>query len=343
MAGLYCTLVLLSGCGSHERPKSPLTPRQIDEAVAIVAGRDLVGAEVVVGHNGKVVLDRTFGNASYDPTVKVSAATRFWIGSITKQFTAAAVMRLVDRHMLSLDDTLDQLLPDEPWHRAITVRELLQHTSGLSTEGGYATLGQLAKRPLQSKPGTRWAYNNNGYILLGKIIEAKTGAPLAQALYQEVHGIWPDATRDDVVCHSSKDAVAYIPASHQKAQMQPPSNWGGAGTMCATGAELVRWSAALRSGHVVSKSSWKQMTTPSTPSLAIHRPYGFALYLDHDTVWHDGFYASDDQRAGFTSYLGRTANGDDIAVLLNTLGDGYAQRIARDLLSQMTSTRSSAR
>ena len=164
----------------------------------LMAKRHIPGVSVAVVKDGKVVLAKGYGLASVELGVPATADTVYQLASVTKTFTATAIMMLAREGKLSLDDRITERLPDLPkaWHD-VTVRHLLSHTSGIksytsvkdfhkSTRKDFARreiLDLVAKEPLEFKPGEKWNYTNTGYFLLGMLIEKV----VRQAL-RRVHG-----------------------------------------------------------------------------------------------------------------------------------------------------------
>jgi len=179
----------------------------IDALVATRAQRPTFsGLSVAVAQRGELVFEKAYGLADEEFDVPANSATMFRIGSVTKQFTAALVMRMVERGKLSLDDTLDKFVPQFPLHtspagRAVTVRQLLNHTSGIPS---YTDVGEewaskwplelsheelfalVAGKPFDFEAGTSWSYNNTGYYLLGMVLEKVSGKSYAQLVQDEV-------------------------------------------------------------------------------------------------------------------------------------------------------------
>src|SRR5688572_8973342 len=170
-------------------------------ATAAVAEQRTAGVSVAVVKNGRTVLAKGYGFADLENDVPATPETVYRIGSVTKQFTAAGIMRLMEQGKLSLDDTLQKFLPDFPTQgNRVTVRHLLNHTSGIRS---YTSLGPkwqrvmrldlapdsmvalFANEPFDFKPGDAYRYNNSGYFLLGVIIEKLSGKPYGQYLQDE--------------------------------------------------------------------------------------------------------------------------------------------------------------
>lgn len=265
-------------------------------AAAVVRGRD-----TLVMHG--------WGYADVETATPVTPGTVFRIGSITKQFTSALVMRLVERGTLSLDDTLGKLVPTVPalWRR-VTLRQLLNHTSGIHNytasrkwqprwreDMSPDTIVSLVRDDtLDFSPGTKWSYDNTGYVLLGMVLDRATHVP------------YPTLVRDSLAAPLGLTSTEYcwerpiIPhralgydrvgkglLNTQYLSMTQPY---AAGALCSTVGDLVRWTAALSSGRVVSPASYAAMTHPTGAAAGAH--YGFGLVVDtmagHRRIHHDG-------------------------------------------------------
>jgi CubicO group peptidase (beta-lactamase class C family) len=168
-----------------------------------VASGAIPGMTVAVARNGEVVFVRGYGRADVEAGAPAGPETVYGITSITKQFTAALVMRLVDAGRISLDDPVTKYLPDYPAQgRTVTIRHLLNHTSGISPMRGtsaveeagwysrdlsYAEMVErFGRQPFEFEPGTRHAYNNFAYYLLGEIVGRVAGMPYARYVEREL-------------------------------------------------------------------------------------------------------------------------------------------------------------
>ena len=176
------------GSGLHLRPRRL---RRQSLAAAYPAGQP--GAAAIVVEDGKVVLRKGYGMANLELGVPDSPEMVFELGSVTKQFTAAAILLLQERGKLSVEDDITKYLPDFPTHgQTITIEHLLTHTSGIPSYTGlpewFAKIREDLKpadvialfkdKPLEFNPGERWAYDNSGFFLLGAIIEKVSGQEL---------------------------------------------------------------------------------------------------------------------------------------------------------------------
>jgi len=336
---LAAALVTLGACGPGSDKADVALVAEIDAlaAEALEAG-PLAGVSIAFGRNGRTVVSKGYGLADMGQGLPATADTVYPIASLTKQFTAAAVLQLVEAGRLSLDADLTTLLPDFPMQgRHVTVRHLLNHTSGLKNHtdlpGGrgepgmtrQAVVNLIAAQPFDFEPGERFSYTNSGYLLLGLVIEKVTGASYAS--YLEEHVFEPAGLRRTSYCpdepERSGQARGYEVSrgtlvEAQLIEMAVPFAAGG---LCSTVGDLLTWGEALRGGRVISDASYRMMTTPTELADGTTVPYGFGLMMQplqgHAAVFHDG--AID----GFMSRL--TFFSDDsasIAILANTFSEG---------------------
>lgn len=271
---LLC-LLLAAACGRRE------PCRRMDQVVQAHVKAEQFSGAVLVARGGRVLLERGYGDAEREWQVPNTPATRFRLASITKQFTAAAILLLAERGKLDLEAPLKKYFTDAPpaWD-AVTVLELLNHTSGIpdylsapdyaATKALPATpqqlLARFRDRPLDFAPGTRWAYSNSGYVLLGLLIEKLGGMSYADFLSQNIFE--PLGMRDS----GYDDGQAVIPrlASGYRrgygpivpAQFRHQSTLYAAGGLYSTTGDLLRWDRALYGGKLLSATSLKKMTTP---------------------------------------------------------------------------------
>lgn len=303
-----------------------------------LAEPEAVGFSIGVAQRDRVLLAKGYGLADLEFEAAADADTMFRIGSVTKQFTAALVLRAAERQRLSLDDPLDRFVPTFPLQgRKVTIRHLLNHSSGIPS---YTSLGPawqktiplelshdellalVAGRAFDFEPGTGFAYNNTGYYLLGMVLERVHDASFAGIVQQELClPLGLTRTRYD----SNKDLIrnraqGYVLVAGKPANDDPlgMSQPGAAGALLSTGGDLVRWSMALARGKVVSPASYAAMTTPFVvDGRSTH--YGFGLMLgdvaDLPCVLHGGGIH------GFNSILLHVPQHDlHVAVISNSEG-----------------------
>lgn len=243
------------------------------------------GVSVAVVRGGRdTLVHRGYGVADVENGVPATPETVYPIASLTKTFTAAAVMLLAEEGRLSLDDPVGRHLPGLPagW-RAIPIRQLLNHTSGvpahpvLLRDGAMtpdSVLALAGKEPAEFAPGTRWEYSNVGYLVLGRLIEKVSGEPYAR--YVETKLLRPLGLASTRYCgaepmpgYVQRDTGVARAAGHNLRVVF------AAGALCSTVGDLAAWSHALATGRVVRPESWVRMTTPEGASTG----YGYGLIV----------------------------------------------------------------
>jgi CubicO group peptidase (beta-lactamase class C family) len=261
---------------------------------------EFVGLSVAVARGDDIVVERGFGIADVEWNLPVDASTVFGIGSITKQFTAASIMKLVEEGKLGLEDPLSQFLPNfETGGRTVTIRQLLNHTSGIPD---YATLEYWQKTsrldlsqgevlnlikgvPFHFEPGTSWRYSNTNYRLLGMIIEKLRNRPLGDVLRDEFFTPFglthTQAWSDAIIPHRAQgywfDADAQTLANGDTIGSAAA---GGQGGLSSTAGDLIRWQIALTNGRAVSPDAFQQMITSAAKIGQGETEYGFGLLIE---------------------------------------------------------------
>jgi D-alanyl-D-alanine carboxypeptidase len=259
---------------------------------------DHVGMSVAVFRGWEPVLVKGYGLADAAGGKPVTEHTRFRIGSVSKQYTAALVLLLAEDGKLSLDDRVSVYLPDLGHAGEITIRRLLQHTSGYRDFYPFdfpqaeavepLTQRQLADRmaalPLDFPPGTHYSYSNTGYLVAGLIVEKVTGKPFGRVLHERILGplelsetaaIGYDAT-------GATDATGYERGGlgpMEPAALEHPDCLIGCGGVVATPRDVAKWQLALMDGKLLSPASLKEMTTPPTMADGSLSGYGLGLVI----------------------------------------------------------------
>jgi CubicO group peptidase (beta-lactamase class C family) len=310
----------------------------------------LPGVALTIVRNGTVVTTRSYGDASLELAVPVTPDTVFELGSVTKQFTAVALMMLVEEGKVRLDESIATYLPRTPdgW-RGITVQHLATHSSGiqeyLSVPGlpeqahaarSHDEMSQLffARLTREFEPGETWAYSNSGYLLLGNIIERASGQSYWDFLRTRLFApLGMSETRSSdpraVILHR---AAGYgwtgVRFENRPALSE---NAYAAGSVVSTIRDMARWEAALHAGRLLATASFTQMWTPLTVTLSTPPPfsYGFGWVIDrergHTVVFHSG------GTPGFSSAIRRyPASGLSVIVLANH-GDRIVDHIAWEI------------
>lgn len=325
---------------------------------ALLASRfaaDQAGASVLVMKEGKVLFAQGYGLANRELRVPNRPEYVYRIGSVTKQFTAAAVMTLVEAGKVDLEAPIGSYLPDLPeaW-RPATVRQLLQHTGGLPsyTDGpeyglhmredlpGLALLKTLVwSKPLDFVPGTQWRYSNTGYYLLGLLVEKVTGRTYAEVLQARFFGpLGLTHTRYGTETDFIPGlAAGYGPGGRPAPYLSMTQPYA-AGSLVSTPEDLARWTLALHGGKVLKPESLRLMTTPARTADGKEHPYGFGLSFrtsqGRRLVGHGG---------GINGFVCQVeadpAAGTVAVVLFNTVDPGVAPEfLTRRLLALAAGT-----
>ncbi|MHB8463023.1 MAG: serine hydrolase domain-containing protein, partial [Vulcanimicrobiaceae bacterium] len=265
------------------------------------------GIAVAVIHDGKIVAAQGFGYANIATKVAVTPETRFAIGSMTKQFTAAAIMLLVHDGKLRLDDTLATYVPTLPNAKTITLRMLLNHTSGLHNypslsehlwplNGSIATstiLSLLASDHPDFAPGTKWVYSNANYAALAAVIEKVSGESYSTFLQRRIFsplgmsqsGFGFRAQTNAPISVGYKNGQPEIPALSLDL-------YSGAGGIVSSADDLARWDIALTSKTLLGKADVETMWTPGALSNGTPIPYAMGWIptriAGHREIWHNG-------------------------------------------------------
>lgn len=258
---------------------------------------DRPGASVVIVKGGEIIHEQGYGLANVEHSTPITPATIFRIGSVTKQFTAAAIMLLEQRGELSIDDPINKFLPDYPVHgHEITIYHLLNHTSGIKSYTGIPgymdqgvrtdlTTDELidvfAHLPMEFAPGDSWNYNNSGYVLLGAIIETVSAQSYSDFIAEHITAPLgldstlyggPQVIPNRAAGYSTDEAGNVINAGYIS-MTQPHA----AGALLSTTGDLVKWHKALTGGEFIHDDSYAAMTTPADLNDGGSYPYGFGL------------------------------------------------------------------
>jgi CubicO group peptidase (beta-lactamase class C family) len=287
---------------------------QTDKTDAYVSAemkrRSIPGLALAVIRHGKVIKMRGYGLANVELGVPVHSDTVFNLASVTKQFTATAILSLMEEGKIRLDDQISQYLPNTPeaW-KLITVRHLLTHTAGFPGAGiefrtlperwNYTTaqMFKSATEALMSfAPGEQWRYSNMGYFLLGMIIEKASGQYyrefVTERFFKRLNMAATSVSDQWKIIKNRADGYTLrdgeLVHSRHPAYIQLPS----AGGLLSTVKDLVKWDAALESGKLVKRSSLEQMWAAVRLNDGTTHPHGFGWFVDerrgHRLISHPG-------------------------------------------------------
>ncbi|HEX2694239.1 MAG TPA: serine hydrolase domain-containing protein [Acidobacteriota bacterium] len=332
--------------------------KRVEAVFAGMASDREPGAAVLVLENGRVAFERGYGVADLRTMRPIDELTNFRLASVTKQFTAAAVCLLVRDGKLRYDDRLTSVFPDFPaYGRDITIRHLLQHTSGLPDYESLMTapdpgvpveeaqikdaevLGLLERQTAgKFSPGTKWEYSNSGYVVLGLVVEKVSGLPFGRFLGERLFA--PLKMDGTVAYERGKNEVRDRALGHsfekgrwRETDQSPTSATLGDGGVYSSLRDMARWDAALREHSLLSASELELAMTPvvapagppiepdGTPAA-----YGFGWFLNpwkgHARAWHYG------ETVGFRTAIERFVKDGVTVVVLSNRGDAAAAALA---------------
>jgi CubicO group peptidase (beta-lactamase class C family) len=322
--------------------------KQVDALLAGLTSDRKPGAAVLVTKDGRVVFERGYGITDLRTMQAIDARTNFRLASVTKQFTAAAVILLVRDGKLRYEDRLTDIFPDFlEYGRAITIRHLLTHTSGIPDYEDLmppadssvpveqiqikdAEVLKLLKRQNSGKfvPGAKWAYSNSGYVLLGLVAEKASGRTFGEFLRDRI--FVPLKMTGTVAYERGKNNVPNRAYGHSlkggvwlETDQSPTSATLGDGGIYSSLSDLLKWDEALRRHTLLSEPEMRPALAPvQVPAAAPTEPdgapaaYGFGWFLNpwqgHARMWHYG------ETIGFRTAIQRfTDDGLTVIVLCN--------------------------
>lgn len=269
------------------------------------------GCAALVAKNGQIIYRKAFGMANLELNVPMQPDMIFRIGSITKQFTAVAILQLVEQGKISLDDDITKFIPDYPtqaYH--ISIEHLLTHTSGIKSYTNVTEFDKYSKtdmkpeevinlfknQPMEFAPGTKWNYNNSGYFLLGYIIEKVTGKTYED--YVRENFFTPLGMTGS--CYGNDTRIIRNRASGYQPGKDGPENAEylsmllpySAGSLMSTVEDLYKWNRAVQSYKLISKESLDRAQTEYKLADGKGTHYGYGWFLSHlqgsRTVEHGG-------------------------------------------------------
>jgi len=293
---------LLAAC---HRSQGDDIGKRIDEIVRFrVDNKEFTGS-VLVAKGDQILLNKGYGLANREWNIPNTPTTKYRLGSVTKQFTAAAILLLEEQGKLKVEDLVKTHWPDAPatWDQ-ITIFHLLTHTSGipsvtslpdfktwkLSDTTAEKTTGYVRDKPLEFPPGSQFHYSNSGYILLGYLIERISGQSYAEFLNQQIFTRlnMKDSGVDSDTAIIERRASGYSPGKDnpENASYTNMTFPHGAGALYATTEDLLRWNQGLFGGKLLSPESLKKMTTPFKDNYA----FGLGVLKDKDRnmISHSG-------------------------------------------------------
>lgn len=358
---LLCATVLLAAASATAFAQNPPAARPGDALPAELAAKidgiatqalaksGVPSASIAVVRDGKLVYAKAYGHARLDPQTPATPAMRYSIGSISKEFTAAAILMLQQQGKLSLDDKVARFFPDLTDAGHITLRQILSHTSGYQDYWPQdylmppmrkpTTPAQImdkwAKKPLDFAPGSQWQYSNTGYVIAGAIVQKLTGATPFEFLQRHVFPQLGITGAYDTNLHAlpATDARGY--SRYALGPLRPSAKEGvdwmfGAGELAMTASDLAKWDIAMIDQTLLQPASWHAMQTEVLLNDGMGSGYGLGVFVGRQDgrrmISHDG------EVMGFTA--GNYIFPDDktaVVVLTNQDAVGTFRSIGMDI------------
>jgi CubicO group peptidase (beta-lactamase class C family) len=343
-------LVLAMTLSTHAGSKrtDALTPR-LDALFQDFNQPGSPGASVIIIQDGEIVLAKGYGLANVEEKVPCTPNTNFRLASVTKQFTAMAVLMLVQRKQLSLGESLKDLFPEFPaYGRRITVRSLLTHTSGLldyedlipkGTEMPVLDRDVLRLLMKQDKtyfpPGSKYRYSNSGYSLLALIVEVRSGNTFARFLQTNIFR--PLHMNDTLAYEEGLSVVpnraygySFDAGGFKRTDQSLTSSVLGDGGIYSSVTDLFRWDQALYTDKLISRKLLKLAFTAGPPTEHTNTGYGFGWFIGEyrglREIWHSG------NTVGFTTRIARFPNRKFTVIILTNRNEAnlskFPHRIA---------------
>jgi len=271
---LFLSLLAFSAAAQQS---AELDRKLSEKIVATLKQSGAASVSIAVVKDGELVFAKAFGMANIAGNRAADVNTRYAVGSISKQFTATAILLLAEQGKLSLDDKVSKYFPDLTRAGEVSIRQLLSHTSGYEDYAPQdyiipewtkpttpqAILDRWAKKLLNFDPGTRWQYSNTNYVLAGEIFENVSGRPLVEFLREKIFGPLDMRSAGDCAAPSATDAIAYTRYALGPARpaAREASGWYfAAGELCMTPSDLARWDIAFLQKRILPAGSYHEIT-----------------------------------------------------------------------------------
>jgi CubicO group peptidase (beta-lactamase class C family) len=322
-AGLTCAFLLLSVASSLAAENTPALAPQLRSSIDEISQQVLKttgvpSASVAVVQDGKIAYAQAYGDARLNPAAAATPPMLYSIGSISKQFTAAAVLMLAQEGKLSLDDPVAKYIPGLTEGDKITIRELLSHTSGyqdywpqdyvpplmLKPTTAQEIMDRWARKPLDFQPGTKWQYSNTNYVIAGVIVEKVSGMPLLRFLSARVFTpLGMNSVADtDLNRLPPADPSGYFRYALGPLHPAPKEGRGwmfAAGELAMTAEDLAKWDISMMDETILKPSSYREMEREVVLKDGVGTRYGLGIFVTsvdgHRVLEHGG------EVSGFTA------------------------------------------
>lgn len=305
-----CILFAASNFNELQSFSKDIQADKIDQYVQACVNLNKFNGAILIAKGDEILLSKGYGFANFEHGVPNTPQTKFRLGSVSKQFTALAIMQLQERGLLSVQDPLCNYLPDFPNGEKITIHHLLTHMSGLHPESEVpkrepTTLEKIIEsfknKPLNFEPGSQFHYGNSGYYILSYLIEKISGLSYEQFLQENIFkpiGMNNSGYdhNDKILQHRATGYALDINGELVHAKYTDMSNPSGAAGLYSTIEDMFTWNRALYNSTLINKDSLQDMITPYATVQCDHiRGYGYGLVIESEPqlgnrmlIRHDG-------------------------------------------------------
>ena len=358
---LFIVLGFPSLAASAQTQLSPELREKIDKlATEALIRTGVPSASVAVVKDGQIAYVKAYGDARLEPKTPATPEMRYSIGSISKQFTAAAILLLQEQGKLSLDDKVAKFVPDLTRAKEVSIRQLLSHTSGyqdywpqdyvmpmmLQPVTAQKIMDMWAKKPLDFEPGTKWQYSNTNYVIAGVIIEKASGKPLLQFLRERVFApLGMKSVADiDAAKLGDTDPIGYLRYALGPLRPAPKEGKGwlfAAGELAMPAEDLAKWDISIIEQKLLKPVSYREFGREMLLTSGVGTHYGLGVDVSmnagHRALAHGG------EVSGFTAQ--NIVFPDDraaVVVLTNQDAVGASGQIAQSIAPLLLVTDDSA-
>jgi len=320
---LFALVVLLTSSLLQAQASAPISAalrERIDTTVRqALTSTGVPSASIAIVQNGAITYLQAYGDGRIEPRTPALPAMRYSIGSISKQFTAAAVLLLAEEGKLSLDDPVSRFVPNLTRGNEVTIRELLSHTSGyrdywpqdyvppfmLQPITADRILEQWARTPLDFDPATQWQYSNTNFVIAGLIVEKASGLPLLQFLSEHIFGPlgMKSVMNIDQDRLTETDATGYLRYALGPLRQAPKEGKGwlfAAGELAMPAEDLAKWDISMINQSVLKPTSYAQMEREVVLKNGLGTRYGLGVSVRQEfgqrVIEHGG------EVSGFTAH-----------------------------------------
>ena len=350
LSGVFVAILFLPAAAQLQSSLSPELRQKIDHvATEVLAATGVPSASIAIVEDSQLAYAQSYGEARLDPSTPARSEMRYSIGSISKQFTATAILLLQEQGKLSLDDKVAKFIPNLTRANEVSIRQLLSHTSGyqdywpqdyvppfmLQPITADRILDLWAHKPLDFDPGTRWQYSNTNFVIAGVIAEKASGMPPLDFLHKNIFDPlgMTSVTNTDQEKLGDADATGYMRYALGPLRRSPKEGRGwlfAAGELAMTAADLAKWDISIINQKVLKPSSYKEFETEVRLNNGAGTEYGLGVDVTIESgrrvLRHGG------EVSGYTSQ--NTVFPDDrvaIVVLTNQDAVGAPAQIAQDI------------